>query len=206
MDLGVSATLPIHKSQATADSNSKCEHDNGWSHEDPIEKNWIYSSNVQIFHSTYIAKRKRSVYFRKTDGACNCIHLYDGKMDLLMPVFQEKRSLVRQNNGRLGYTCQFVSVSLLSDFANDFFKTGTTMRGFLNAHNSKCTNKYGMSENEILSWNTWQIACNDFFMNVLTIDEKKVFQCLTCGPRPNVLVIEQTLEIECSSNCKRTGS
>ena len=27
-------------------------------------------------------------------------------------------------------------------------------------------------------------------MNVLTIDEKKVFQCLTCGLRPNVLVID----------------
>ena len=39
-----------------------------------------------------------------------------------------------------------VSLSLLADFANEFFKNGTTMIGFHHAYISKCQNKFGMSD------------------------------------------------------------
>ena len=173
------------------EEHERCEHNNEWSVDDPVEKKWIYSNDVQIYHSTYVAKRKRTVYFRKTKGGCDCIHLYDGKKDLLLPISQRKdNDLTRKQSGRLGYKSKFVSISLLSDWANDFFRNGTSMIGFLSAHNSKCEKKYGMHESEVLDWKTWRIACIDFFNKVLTIDESELFKCIDCGPRPKVLVID----------------
>ena len=98
--------------------------------------------------------------------------------------------MTRKQSGRLGYKSKFVSISLLSDWSNDFFKNGTTMIGFLSAHNSKCEKKYGMHESEVLDWKTWRIACIDFFNKVLTIDESELFKCIDCGLRPKVLVID----------------
>ena len=65
-----------------------------------------------------------------------------------------------------------VSLSLLADFANEFFKNGTTMIGFHKAYISKCQNKFGMSDRGLIAWSTWRIACKEFFANVLKIDEK----------------------------------
>ena len=50
--------------------------------------------------------------------------------------------------------------------------------------------KYGMKEEQLISYTAWHTACVDFFTNVLTIDERQLFQCKNCGPRPSVLVFD----------------
>ena len=50
--------------------------------------------------------------------------------------------------------------------------------------------KYGMKEEQLISYTAWHTACVDFFTNVLTIDERQLFQCKKCGPRPSVLVFD----------------
>ena len=50
--------------------------------------------------------------------------------------------------------------------------------------------KYGMKEEQLISYTAWHTACVDFFTNVLTIDERQLFQCENCEPRPSVLVFD----------------
>ena len=50
--------------------------------------------------------------------------------------------------------------------------------------------KYGMKEEQLISYTAWHTVCVDFFTNVLTIDERQLFQCKKCGPRPSVLVFD----------------
>ena len=47
-----------------------------------------------------------------------------------------------------------------------------------------------MSDRGLIAWSTWRIACKEFFTNVLKIDEKEIFKCRNCGPRPKVFVID----------------
>ena len=50
--------------------------------------------------------------------------------------------------------------------------------------------KWGMTETKVISWKKWHAACVEFWNNILTIDDKKSFMCVDCGPRPEVLVID----------------
>ena len=183
------------------EEGAKCDHGNEWSLDDPIGKEWKYTSNVNIVHSTYVLERKRTLYYRRTTGDCKCILIYDGKPDMLLPVRQCKQTNGLKSNQitsdndeamKMGnhHVVHLVSLSLLADFANEFFKNGTTMRGFHKAYISKCQNKFGMSDRGLISWATWRLACKEFFINVLKIDEKEIFKCRNCGPRPKVLVID----------------
>ena len=47
-----------------------------------------------------------------------------------------------------------------------------------------------MSDRGLIAWSTWRIACKEIFANVLKIDEKEIFKCRNCGPRPKVFVID----------------
>ena len=172
------------------DVDEKCDHKNNWSLEDPRAKDWVYSRNVNISHSTYVKEQQRTVFYRRTTGDCNCILLYDGKSDMLLPVSHHNPQVTKVHNGRLGYKINLVSLSLLYDFANDFFKNGTTITGYFRAYKSKCTMKFGMDEKQVISWVAWRSACVEFITNILTINETEVFQCSDCGPRPKVLVID----------------
>ena len=180
------------------EDDAKCQHANGWSADDPVEKGWIYTNRVNIVHSSFVVKKLRTMFYRKTIGDCECILLYDGKTDMLLPVIRSRTNQLQSNQIRSDQikltrkkgTMTLVSLSLLADFANEFFKNGTTMRGFFNAYISKCNLKFGMSVEELLSWAAWRVACVEFFNNVLTINEKELFKCSGCGPRPQVLVID----------------
>ena len=74
------------------EEGAKCDHGNEWSLDDPIGKEWKYTSNVNIVHSTYVLERKRTLYYRRTTGDCKCILIYDGKPDMLLPVRQCKQT------------------------------------------------------------------------------------------------------------------
>ena len=113
---------------------------------------------------------------------------------------------VKTDKTRMGYPVNLVSLSLLTDFTNDFFTKGVTMRGFYKGYESTCIMKWGMDPTQVISWNKWHAACVDFWNNILTIDDKKSFVCVDCGPRPNVLVLDgiaMGLQIsELKKNCE----
>ena len=132
------------------DDDEMCQHKNKWSEEGPRKNGWIYSTDVNISHSNYVAPKVRTAFYRRTTGECNCILPYDGKAEMLLKVSRNPQ-LEKVHNGRLGFKINLVSLSLLTDFVNDFFKNGTTMRGFYKAYHSKCTMKYGMNENKVIS-------------------------------------------------------
>ena len=69
---------------STPEEDEKCIHKHRWSMEDPCENDWIYSRNVKISHSTYVSQKERKLFYRKANGDCNCILLYDGKADMLL--------------------------------------------------------------------------------------------------------------------------
>ena len=50
--------------------------------------------------------------------------------------------------------------------------------------------KYGMKEEQLISYTAWHTACVDFFTNLLKIDKRQLFQCKNCEPRPSVLVFD----------------
>ena len=89
-------------SSPTADQ--KCCHGNFWNQDDPRGYNWIFSNNIKIAHSTYVSKKERKLYYRKTLASCKCRLLYNGSDDLFVAV--QSRGISKQNNSgtRLGYT------------------------------------------------------------------------------------------------------
>ena len=47
-----------------------------------------------------------------------------------------------------------------------------------------------MEEDKIVFWVALRSACVDFFKSILRNNEREAFQCIDCGPRPKVLVID----------------
>ena len=82
-------------------------------------------------------ERKRTIYYRRTTGDCKCILTYDGKPDMLLPVRRCHQTNGLKSNQMRSVKDEtiimnstkvvtLVSLSLLADFANEFFKNGTT--------------------------------------------------------------------------------
>ena len=80
----------------------------------------------------------------------------------------------------MGFTVNFVSYSLLTDFITDFFRNGVTMRGFYASYESKCIMKYGMKEYELISWRAWHSGCNEFMNKIFDINQREAFSCISC--------------------------
>ena len=47
-----------------------------------------------------------------------------------------------------------------------------------------------MQNHEVISWRAWHFACEEFLTKIFNIDQKKTFSCVSCGPRPEALVID----------------
>ena len=74
-----------------------------------------------------------------------------GSDDLFVRSSRGSHIHLSQNiSGRLGYTVNLVSYSLLIDFITDFFRNGVTMIGYHMSHTSKCVLKYGMKHLDII--------------------------------------------------------
>ena len=164
-------------------SGEECVHGHKWSDDDPKAQGWIYSNSVKIAHSSYVAVRERTAYYRKTVGKCDCKLVYDGLSDLLVPVS-------RGQNKYTGKPFNLVSISLLTDYLTDFLQNGTPMRGFYRSYQSKCLMKYGMVISEVISWRAFHTACVIFLEDILSINKMESFTCSNCGPRPPILVFD----------------
>ena len=99
------------------------------------------------------------------------------------------KNRTRQRNGTQS-VASLVSLSLLFDFSINFFETGQTMRGFHRSYRAKCLFKYGMKEEDIVSWYIWRQACNIFWKDIFVMDLKETYKCNNCGPRPHTLVVD----------------
>jgi len=109
---------------------------------------------------------------------------------MLLVVNNIKVNKVKTEKTRMGYPINLVSLSLLTDYIHDFFTKGSTMRSFYVGYEKKCIMKWGMEPKQVISWNMWHSACVEFLNNILTIDDKKCFTCINCGPRPKVMVVD----------------
>ena len=156
--------------------------------DDPRERGRVYSKKVNLAHSTYVAKKERTLFYRRTVGDCNCILLYDGKKDLLLPVSYHN-PWQRNSMADSVIKSMLCHSAFSGDYLNDFCKNGITMRGFYVSFKSKCINKFGMEQDDIISWVAWRTACLEFF-NIVQTNEKEAFQCMKCGQRPKVLVVD----------------
>ena len=101
-------------------TDEKCSHGFLWSQDDPRVHNWIFSNNIKIAHTSFVSKKERKMYYRRTLGSCNCKLLYNGSDDLF--VRSSRASHIHQSASKLGYTVNLVSYSLLIDFITDFFR------------------------------------------------------------------------------------
>ena len=98
----------------------------------------------------------------------------------------------------MGYTVNFVSYSLLTDFITDFFRNGVTMRGFYASYESKCIMKYGMKEYELISWRAWHSGCNEFMNKIFDINQREAFSCIS-------LLYDNAPNHELRNYCVRVG-
>ena len=176
-----------HFVNAHTEGTACLPHNNSWDGRCPIENNWCYANNIKIAHSKYVRTKERKIYYRPTIGSCNCRLPYDGEDDMVLEVGGPGRT--RQQNGAKS-TATLVSLSLLFDFSLEFFETAQTMRGFYRSYKAKCVYKYGMKEEEVISWNKWRQACNIFWKDIFVMDLKKNYTCKSCGPRPHTLVVD----------------
>ena len=119
------------------------------------------------------------------------------------------KNRTRQRNGTQS-VASLVSLSLLFDFSINFFETGQTMRGFHRSYRAKCLFKYGMKEEDIVSWYIWRQACNIFWKDIFTESALRPIQSISRNVRMSVrlfvfLFVRHTLETTLPEGLETSG-
>jgi hypothetical protein len=65
-----------------------------------------------------------------------------------------------------------------------------SQRAFNKKHNLKLQMTYGASQDELLPWHVFRAAVATFWSDVLDLAAEKSFRCISCGDRPENLVID----------------
>lgn len=65
-------------------SKLRCKHGSKFESGDPITNKWIVSRNVRIYHLGLVENKPRVVYFRPSEGECECRQSYTGEDDMLL--------------------------------------------------------------------------------------------------------------------------
>ena len=86
----------------------RCKHENKFDSGDPIKNSWIMSRNVRIYHLGLIESRPKVVYFRPTEGTCECRQSYTGEDDMLLVA-----RLTPYHKGGVDAPCDLISYPLL---------------------------------------------------------------------------------------------
>ena len=113
-----------------------------------------------------------------TSAHSNTLQLNTGEEYFLLNV---------NNKGRKGRTIHLVTYNFLLDYTYCFIKTGSTLRGYLAAHNKKLRDQYGADTHELVPFHIFRSAVFLFWEEVLNINPKTGFVCPECGPRPKTL-------------------
>ena len=80
-----------------------------------------------------------------------------------------------------------MTYNFLLQYTYSFVKTGSTLRGFLAAHNKRLMDQYGADINDFVPFNIFREGVFQFWENVLNLNPKSSVVCPECGPRPNTL-------------------
>ena len=165
--------------------NIKCPHGNFFNPDNPVDRQWIVTRNVRIFHIGLVERKSRIVYFRPTHSEgnpCKCRQTYTGEEDMLLVA--NTTPYMRGTNA----PCDLISYPLLNKFTN-MYGMGTSLRTF---HQSIIDEfqDWGFDQNQVISWESWRLGVWKFWGDVLELDALKLFTCPDCGPRPKVLVAD----------------
>ena len=164
------------------EENLVCMHNNSFDKRDPVEMMWVMSRKIVIINTDWVENTDRVAYYRPTivPGVenCECRQVWTGEEYLVLNV---------SNKGRKGRTGHLITYNFLLDYTYNFIKTGSTLRGYLAAHNKKMTNQYGAEDHELVPFHIFKNAVFLFWEEVLNMNPKTAFVCPDCGPRPKTL-------------------
>ena len=93
-------------------------------------------------------------------------------------VFHSKKLPVR--------AVSLISYDLLIDFT---FENGKTITGFYNAYKAKCEKEF-VIKYDVITLNSWKLAVQVFWREILKLDLLKSFSFDSCGDRPLTLVFD----------------
>ena len=177
----------------------KCKHRNKFKSDDPIKNEWIMSRNVRIFHIGLIEEMERIIYYRPSEGTCNCRQSYTGEEDMLLVA----RLSVYHRKG-IDQVCDLMTYPLLSHCTNRFGRNS----GLRNAHYELVDDLqrlWGKAESDVIPWESFRIGLWKFWENVLDLDLKTLYTCPECGQKPSTLVadgITLGIQIQRLGECK----
>ena len=80
-----------------------------------------------------------------------------------------------------------ISYDLLIDFT---LENEQTINGFYNAYKAKCEKEFGMKSDDVITLNSWKLAVQVFWRDILKLDLLKSFSCDSCGDRHPTLVFD----------------
>ena len=154
-------------------------HGNKFDDRNPVDMMWIMSRKVVIINSDWVDHIERVVYYRPTvsDSKCDCKQTWTG----------EKKFLLNITKGQKGRTTYLMTYNFLLTYTYVFVKSGTTLRGFINAHNKRLVDQYGATDMDLVPFHIFREAVFLFWENVLNLNPKATFVCPECGPRPATL-------------------
>ena len=165
----------------TNEDNLKCKHKNSFDSRDPVNMMWVMSRKIVVYNTDWVENINRIAYYRPTNSdvtKCDCRLVWTGEEYFLLNV---------NNKGRKGRTTHLVTYNFLLDYTYCFIKTGSTLRGYLAAHNKKIRDQYGADTHELVPFHIFRSAVFLFWGEVLNINPKTGFVCPECGPRPKTL-------------------
>ena len=162
------------------DKDLKCPHGHGFDSKDPKKSYYIQTRNVIIFNTEWNPSIQRTAYYRPSLGDCACFQTCQGKDYFLL----------NSRNTKIGSPVFLLTFNLLLSSTWLFSKSGTSLRGFLAAHNNRMISQYGAEQTELLPWHIFMSSIYLFWNEVLDLDLKKLFLCQNCGPKPEVLYMD----------------
>ena len=148
------------------DPHRVCKHDNKFMEDDNLLK--LCARYTVVHHERGETVYNSQVYYRDTDGSCNCRHNYDGHEFLLF----------HMGNG------QMVDYITLSSYVISMCNGGITAYAY---HKSIMDNCKSMGVDFTCRYPTFLGACDGFVIN-LSFDEKDCFTCTNCGVNPKYFV------------------
>lgn len=161
-------------------SNVNCKHGFVWDRRDPVKQNWIASNSAVIYDRDITVKdyrdqkgsHARRVYYRPSDGTCDCILPYDGLDDLLFNL----------NNNEL------FTVSSMITYMYHMIESRNPLAGY---HRGVQRTNGTLSRGDVVSYGKLRLAWNSF-IRLVDIDQNDAFKCEFCGDSPDIIICDAT--------------
>jgi hypothetical protein len=134
------------------EENLKCKHKNRFDSREPVNMTWVMSRKIVIFNTDWVENIDQIAYYRQNNSdvtKCECRLVWTGEEYFLLNV---------NNKGRKGRTTHLVTYNFLLNYTYCFIKTGSTLRGYLAAHNKKLRDTYDVDTHELVPFHIFRSA------------------------------------------------